>query len=306
MLIKRDDLSDFAASGNKLRKLEFIFPHVVAGQHDWIISIGGTQSNHCRAVSAVAARLGIPSAHVLRKDAAFRQDRQAEGNLLLQKLFGSKLYLVDKETYIQKGAETLLREGADRLIHENGVRNPYLLPVGGSTVEGVWGYIECIRELELQLESSDETIDDIFFSCGSGGTASGLAIGKYLSTSPKLKNVKLTGYLACDTPEYFHDHVNQMLKALGLFDDGVRSEDIVRFVSSRGRGYSIATDEELSVITQIAKTSGILLDGTYTGKALNGFIKEGRSLGTRSLFIHTGGAFALFDQGGLIDAFVQS
>jgi 1-aminocyclopropane-1-carboxylate deaminase/D-cysteine desulfhydrase-like pyridoxal-dependent ACC family enzyme len=48
LLIKRDDLSDLTASGNKIRKLEFILPEVAEGSYDWIVSVGGTQSNHCR------------------------------------------------------------------------------------------------------------------------------------------------------------------------------------------------------------------------------------------------------------------
>jgi D-cysteine desulfhydrase len=59
LLIKRDDFSEMAASGNKIRKLEFIFAEVKEGGHDLVLSIGGTQSNHCRSVSAIAARLGI-------------------------------------------------------------------------------------------------------------------------------------------------------------------------------------------------------------------------------------------------------
>lgn len=95
LLIKRDDLSDLTASGNKIRKLEFILPEVIQGSYDWVVSIGGTQSNHCRAVSAVCARLGIPSAHVLRKDYYYNEEKPSEGNLLLHKLFG--LYILVDE-----------------------------------------------------------------------------------------------------------------------------------------------------------------------------------------------------------------
>jgi D-cysteine desulfhydrase len=61
LLIKRDDFSESAASGNKIRKLEFIFADVLqeGSGYDGVLSIGGTQSNHCRSVSALAARLGM-------------------------------------------------------------------------------------------------------------------------------------------------------------------------------------------------------------------------------------------------------
>ncbi|GAY57135.1 hypothetical protein CUMW_177110, partial [Citrus unshiu] len=51
----RDDLSGMQLSGNKVRKLEFLMADAVAQGADCIITIGGIQSNHCRA-AAVAAK----------------------------------------------------------------------------------------------------------------------------------------------------------------------------------------------------------------------------------------------------------
>lgn len=42
-------------SGNKVRKLEFLVAEAVRLGHDCIVTIGGIQSNHCRA-TAVAAK----------------------------------------------------------------------------------------------------------------------------------------------------------------------------------------------------------------------------------------------------------
>eukprot|EP01126_Amoeba_proteus_P029058 TRINITY_DN2863_c0_g1_i2.p1 TRINITY_DN2863_c0_g1~~TRINITY_DN2863_c0_g1_i2.p1 ORF type:complete len:393 (+),score=75.86 TRINITY_DN2863_c0_g1_i2:78-1181(+) len=304
LLIKRDDLSDMTASGNKVRKLEFIFPQILEESYDWVISVGGTQSNHCRAVSAIAARLGIPSAHVLRKDSNYDPNRPTEGNLLLHSLFSSKIYLVTKEEYVTKGQFQLLLETREKVMKEHGAVKPFLLPVGGSTIAGIFGYIEFIEELDSQIREMTKTdpefkLDEIFFSCGSGGTAAGLAIGKYLCDSENLKNVILTGYTACDSPIYFHGHINQMLQLVGLQDEtgqGVRSENLVNLVQSKGLGYAINTEEDLCVIKEIASTSGVILDPSYTGKALRQFINEERPTGRRSLFIHTGGIFSVFGQ----------
>jgi 1-aminocyclopropane-1-carboxylate deaminase/D-cysteine desulfhydrase-like pyridoxal-dependent ACC family enzyme len=208
-------------------------------------------------------------------------------------LFGSELFLVPKEEYARKGSAKLLEEAGERLKSEFGAQKPYLLPVGGSTVHGLFGYLECMRELEAQIEESGAEVDEIVFSCGSGGTATGLAVGKYLSTNPKIRNIKLTGYLACDSPEYFHEHVNEMLASIGL-DQEVKSEDLLNFVQAKGIGYAINTPEELDVIRQVARTSGIVLDGSYTGKAITGFVNDQtRPEGTRCLFIHTGGIFSV-------------
>ena len=65
-----------------------------------------------------------------------------------------------------------------------------------------------------------------------------------------------------------------------------------------GEGYSIPTPEGIHAIKLLASLEGILLDHTYTGKAMaglldyveQGIIKPGESV----LFWHTGGAPGLF------------
>jgi len=294
MLIKRDDLNDLTANGNKLRKLEFILPEVLNGGHDWILSFGPLQSNSCRVLSAVAPRLGLRSAHVLVKDASYDEKAPPQGNLFLNKLFGAQLFLVTREEYLEKGQGRLVDEAREILVQTHGARNPFILPMGGNTLPGVFGYIECIRELEEQLSASNTSIDEILFACGSGGTAAGLAIGKYLSSSPFLQNTQLTGYIAWDAkPDYFHDYVNEMLSLVGLAGE-VRSEDLLRFVEAKGEGYGINTDSELGLVKDVSESSGIVLDGTYTGKAMRAFIEEGRyEEGNNFLFLHTGGLFSI-------------
>lgn len=65
-LVKRDDLTHHEAhlQGNKLRKLEFIFADVLAKKAQNVLTAGGLQSNHCRAVAAVCARLGLQPPHL--------------------------------------------------------------------------------------------------------------------------------------------------------------------------------------------------------------------------------------------------
>src|SRR4029453_4609902 len=57
---KREDCnSGLAFGGNKVRKLEYIVPDIIAQGADTLVSIGGVQSNHTRQVAAVAAKLGL-------------------------------------------------------------------------------------------------------------------------------------------------------------------------------------------------------------------------------------------------------
>src|SRR5262247_301436 len=64
--VKRDDLTGLLETGNKIRKLEFLVGEALAQNADTLITCGTLQSNCCRAVSAVAARLGLKALLVLR------------------------------------------------------------------------------------------------------------------------------------------------------------------------------------------------------------------------------------------------
>jgi D-cysteine desulfhydrase len=58
LYVKRDDLTGLLESGGEVRKLEFLAADALAQGADTLITCGRPQSNACRAVAAVAARLG--------------------------------------------------------------------------------------------------------------------------------------------------------------------------------------------------------------------------------------------------------
>ncbi|CAL8174717.1 unnamed protein product [Prunus armeniaca] len=107
-------------------------------------------------------------------------------------------------------------------------------------------------------------------------------------------------FSVCDDPDYFYDYVQGLRDGL---EAGVDSRDIVNIQNARakGLGYGINTSEELKFVTEIAATTGIVLDPVYSGKATYGMLKdmaentkmwEGRKI----LFIHIGGLLGLFDK----------
>ncbi len=138
LLIKRDDMTEAAASGNKVRKLEFLFAEAQESGADALISVGGTASNHCRAVATLAGRAGWEKCFlVLRKDRYY--GGQAQGNMLLSNVFGARTYLVDVETYSKRGQRQLTAELAERVVAQGLCKKPFIIPVGGSVTTGVWG-----------------------------------------------------------------------------------------------------------------------------------------------------------------------
>ncbi|GAY57136.1 hypothetical protein CUMW_177110, partial [Citrus unshiu] len=262
----RDDLSGMQLSGNKVRKLEFLMADAVAQGADCIITIGGIQSNHCRAAAVAAKYLNLDCYLILRTSKVLvDQDPGLTGNLLVERLVGAHIELISKEEYSQIGSVTLTNILKEKLLKEG--RRPYVIPVGGSNSIGTWGYIEAIKEIEQQLQTGTGGVkfDDIVVACGSGGTIAGLSLGSWLGT---LK-AKVHAFSVCDL--------------------------------SKGLGYAINTSEELNFVKDIAAATGVVLDPVYSGKAAYGMLNDmaqnpKKWEGRKVLFVHTGGLLGLFDK----------
>ncbi|XP_040998850.1 bifunctional D-cysteine desulfhydrase/1-aminocyclopropane-1-carboxylate deaminase, mitochondrial [Juglans microcarpa x Juglans regia] len=293
--LKRDDLSGMQLSGNKVRKLEFLMADAVAQGADCVITIGGIQSNHCRATAVAAKYLNLDCYLILRTSKVLvDQDPGLTGNLLVERLVGANVNLISKEEYAKIGSVTLTNILKEKLLNEG--RRPYVIPVGGSNSLGTWGYIEAIREIEQQLQTGtgDIKFDDIVVACGSGGTIAGLSLGSSLSTL----DAKVHAFSVCDDPDYFYDFVQGLLDGLGA---DVDSHNIVNVQNAKGLGYAINTSEELKFVREVAAATGVVLDPVYSGKAAYGMMKDmaenpKKWEGRKILFIHTGGLLGLFDK----------
>ncbi|KAM6568057.1 hypothetical protein CsatB_016042 [Cannabis sativa] len=301
--LKRDDLTGMQMSGNKVRKLEFLLADAVEQGADCIITIGGIQSNHCRATAVAARYLNLDCYLILRTSKVFvDQDPGLTGNLMVERLVGANIELISKTEYAKIGSVALTNHLKEKLISEG--RKPYVIPVGGSNSLGTWGYIEAIREIEQQLQSGNAGVnfDDIAVACGSGGTIAGLSLGSWLSS---LK-AKVHAFSVCDDPDYFHGFVQDLLDGL---DANVDSRDIVNIQDAKGMGYAISTPEELKFVKDIAATTGVVLDPVYSGKAVYALLKDMNSNpkkweGRKILFVHTGGLLGLYDKVEQMDSLV--
>ncbi|KAB2026946.1 hypothetical protein ES319_D06G255700v1 [Gossypium barbadense] len=165
--LKREDLSGMQLSGNKVRKLEFLLAEAVAQGADCIITIGGIQSNHCRATAVAAKYLNLDSYLILfTSKLLVDKDPGLTGNLLVERFMGAHIQLISKEEYAKIGSVALTNVLKEQLLKEG--RRPYVIPVGGSNSLGTWGYIEAMREIEeqLQIRSNRVKFDDIVVACG--------------------------------------------------------------------------------------------------------------------------------------------
>ena len=295
--IKRDDLSSSDLSGNKVRKLEFLLPEALMNGYDSVITIGGIQSNHARATAIASRQLGLEP-HLILRGRQNPEDITPDGNVLLDRLVDSHIYTVTPATYATIGSVSLTSQLKTQLEMEG--KRPYVIPVGGSNPLGSFGYMEMINELNQQAESLHNSghlrtpyFDHIVFACGSGGTASGIAIATKLSGCKS----KVHAVGVCDSPDYFYHHIEQTIKDLSISNIGdVR--DFCIIYNGQNLGYARVSDDEMEYLLKVSATTGVILDPIYSGKALYYFVKNVlKTINTAAesvVFIHTGGGFANF------------
>uniref|UniRef100_A0A7S3JXU0 Tryptophan synthase beta chain-like PALP domain-containing protein n=1 Tax=Aureoumbra lagunensis TaxID=44058 RepID=A0A7S3JXU0_9STRA len=305
--IKRDDYTGSEMSGNKVRKLEFLLAHAIELGATDIVTVGGLQSNHCRATAVAARRLGLKPHLILRGEAQDALGR--DGNLFIDRLFSAEIHMASDSEFEQLGGQGLV----DRLVSQLEAQNKtvYGFPSGGSNAMGTWGYIEATREL---LDQGLNTYERVYLACGSGGTTAGLALAF------KLANVQpnLIGLCVDDSPEFFYNKIYSILQNLlgeitlrRVFPTKQSLQAYLRLEQSKGQGYAISTDSELRFISNCARDSGVLLDPVYTGKAALGMVNDLQkyplsSSSQRALFIHTGGLLGIFPKANQIDSILQS
>ena len=288
-LIKRDDLTGLEASGNKVRKLEYVIADAINSGADTLVTNGGFQSNHCRATAALGARLGLKVRLILRAPEA---NPPKDGNLFLDHLFGAHVTYHAPDEYNHRRQHLI-----DTAMHNerDAGRKPYFFPVGASIPLGNWGYIRCVTELIEQL--GRETKVDVFAGVSSAGTHCGLMLGKALFG---LKNWRMVGVPVSDSIEFFQKELRSLERettakfSLGVTESDTPIDLIDGFI---GEGYAIPYPDAIATIKLLATTEGIILDPTYTSKAMTGTIATIRAgkvrPGAVPVFIHTGGAFGL-------------
>lgn len=285
LYIKRDDLTGLATGGNKTRKLEFLVAEALAHQCDYLVTVGGPQSNHCRQTAAAAARYGLGCALVLSGDPpAARQ-----GNLLLDELLGAEIHWAAELPRAERMVQVVSQ------LMEKG-HKPYPIPLGGSNVIGATGYVLAMQELAGQLSQLDLQPDFIIFASSSGGTQAGIVLGAQLFDC----RGQVLGISIDHPADELQTQVAALATATATHLDvaSVTVADRVKVNDDYlGEGYAIVSDLERDAIRLLARLEGILLDPVYTGRAMGGLIDliqwGALTKNQKVLFWHTGGNAAL-------------
>jgi 1-aminocyclopropane-1-carboxylate deaminase/D-cysteine desulfhydrase-like pyridoxal-dependent ACC family enzyme len=177
---------------------------------------------------------------------------------------------------------------------------PYVIPIGGSSGIGVFGYIGGTAELVEQLSQDGITASRLYYASGSRGTQAGLTLGARLcEASYRVYGVAVSAGEP-EKVERAKRIANEAATRLGL-PERLELHDLVTDQGYIGEGYGIPTAEALEAIELLAKTEAILLDPCYTSKAMAALIDHVRrgelSPAEPVVFLHTGGMPALFTPG---------
>ena len=288
LFVKREDLTGLAMGGNKARHYEYEMPHILDAGYDTLINVMDYHSNNARLTAAAANRVGLRYVLVLKHAA----HRKVQGNLLIDKLLGAELHLLDQ--FQSETADDYAADLKRRLEEEDGAKVYWLQEHLFPRIVGMVGYVRAGLELLEQVEALG--LQNVHIYGVAGRSLCGLILAaKNLGLDWRFTGVTVTYDMPL--PEYIFQHSEDIRKLLDLQVTFSEADLTVRdqFI---GEGYGILTPEVAEALHLTASTDALVLDPNYTGTvmaALIDDIREGRLPAESDVvFLHTGGLPAVF------------
>lgn len=280
--IVRDDLYPGIGGGNKCRKAEEYEKDIERAGCDALVTTGGVQSNHCRAIALLAARRGW-RCHLVYHGTRERFERE-NGNALLVRMSGASVEFVEAEQIGPAMDAAMARFQAEGC-------KPYYVTGGGHDLPGGVAYVKAMAELKNECEWRKWIPDYIFLASGTGSTQGGIVVGKVLNgwSGTRVRGISVARRKERGE-QVIRDFVDKLACYYGIkIDAGEKVEVSDDYLQG---GYERFYPEEKDLLTEVARKSGLILDTTYSGKAFYGMLDTIKREGLedrRVLFWHTGG-----------------
>lgn len=299
--IKRDDCTGLAMGGNKARQLEFYLGEALAQGADTVLTTGAIQSNHVRMTVAAAHKLGMQCEVQLEERVTNRPKEYYEsGNPFLLSMMGAKVhkYPVGED---EEGADRALYARADELSKQG--RTPYVIPLAPNHPPlGALAYALVAEELLKQL--GEIQLGALVVASGSGSTHSGILCGlRAMNCQAKVYGICVRRNAELQKSRLFKrcQEVGEMIGDPNLINES----DIIVTDNVLEPGYGRLNSATTDAIVSSGKHEGILLDPTYSGKAMAGMLQliyqDEFNPGENIVFLHTGGAPGAFGYPELFD-----
>jgi 1-aminocyclopropane-1-carboxylate deaminase/D-cysteine desulfhydrase-like pyridoxal-dependent ACC family enzyme len=262
--------------GNKVRKLEYLLADALYRGARSVMTFGCAGSNHVTATAAYAQQLGLDCICMLKRQPNAQVVRR---NLALMNHYGASI-----RYYPTVGLRNFGAVCAAVDYKQEVGETPYVIPTGGSCPLGIIGFVNAAFELKEQIaQGCMPEPDYIYVAAGSLGTAAGLLLG---SKAAGLKSKIIAVAVEPGGPTYFEEGIkrlfretNDVLQTLApsfpRFE--LQHDEVMVRYTSAGSEYALFTPEGAASMELMRSTEGMLLDGTYTGKAFDGLLQDLRS-----------------------------
>jgi 1-aminocyclopropane-1-carboxylate deaminase len=293
---KREDCnSGIAFGGNKVRKLEYLAADAIARGCDTLVSIGGVQSNHTRAVTGVARHLGLGVVTVQEHWVDWDDPGyEVVGNIQLTRIMGGDIRM-DRAGF-DIGIRDSWRQALESVEAAGG--RPYPIPAGASDHPlGGLGFANWVREVASQEAELGLFFDTVIVCTVTGSTHAGMIAGAALEGRD---DRRVIGVDASKTLDKTVNQVSRIARATAAaigVERELRDDEITVADGYAGPLYGVPDEGTIEAIHLAARTEGMLTDPVYEGKSMAGLIGMIRSgdipRGSRVLYAHLGGQPAL-------------
>lgn len=267
VFFKRDDLIHPDISGNKWRKLKY---NLLAAKGKSILTFGGAYSNHIAASAAACNNQSVKSIGIIRGE----RPKILNNTLILSEQNGMELHFISREEYKRKNDQDFIEELKRKF------NDPYIIPEGGSNIEGLLGCKEVLDEIDIDF-------DYILSAVGTGTTLAGIC-------SSLKKDQKSIGISVLKGAEYLEDEVATFLNEyLGKKEAVEVLKNMELNHDYHFGGYAKIKPELIDLMNEFYSTFNIKTDPIYSGKslyALYDMIKNDRfEVGSKIIYYHCGG-----------------
>lgn len=283
LLVKYDNLTGDIYGGNKLRKLEYIFPYARSKNCGRVATFGAAGSNHAIATALYAREAGF--------DCTCFLSHQSKTPMVAATL----------NRHIECGTELVRYGGAYRtriatLRDRLWDRHAWVIPMGGSSWLGNVGFVSAGLELAEQLEEGGFDVPDrIYVGAGTMGTAIGIGLGfAAVGVDSEVHAVRVS-----DTSIMNREKLDRLLyKSAAMMrrldpdvpDDLADRTNIVIRDEFFAPGYAKGTEATDEAIAFGRDALDLKLEITYTGKAMSALLADWRDEGSgefSALYWHT-------------------
>ena len=282
LTVVRDDIFPFIGGGGKARKAVYYETLLKEKGYDAVVTCGGIQSNHNRAIALMCARNGW-KCHLCIQGTKERFLSE-KGNALLDRLSGAECEHIkseDTSLAMDRAMERLAAEGY----------KPYYCHGGGHDLPGGVSFVEAVEELARQIEKPDY----IFHASGTGSTQAGIVVGL---DRVGWSDVKCIGISVARQYERGMQVIVEFANMLAEHYGMTESYDnrILFNTDYLCGGYEQFTPEMDAYLKKAMVETGLMFDTTYSGKAFYGMmdiVKKNDLQDNKIVFWHTGGIMNL-------------